>query len=141
MSPQNRKSPQKRKDTRRGFLCAFAVFCGFAVKSRALKWLLVFGIICAFCAGNVSANEEELMKWKLTSEAFQEGELIPRDYTCEGIDVSPSLSWTAPPNGTKSLALVVDDPDAPVGDWVHWVIYNIPAKAPALPQGMPKEPR
>ena len=81
------------------------------------------------------------MKWKLTSEAFQEGELIPRDYTCEGIDVSPSLSWTAPPNGTKSLALVVDDPDAPVGDWVHWVIYNIPAKAPALPQGMPKEPR
>ena len=62
---------------------------------------------------------------KIQSSAFGEGELIPSKYTCDGSDVSPPLKWEDPPAGTKSFALISDDPDAPVGTWVHWVIFNI----------------
>ena len=68
----------------------------------------------------------------LTSPAFAQGEAIPGKYTCQGDDASPALQWSAPPPGTKSLALIVDDPDAPGGTWVHWVIYNIPPEAGEL---------
>ncbi len=63
----------------------------------------------------------------ITSTAFQQGEPIPGEYTCTGPDVSPALSWSDVPPKTASLALVADDPDAPMGTWVHWVIYNIAA--------------
>lgn len=67
------------------------------------------------------------MSLKIMSSAFREGDLIPRQYTCDGRDVSPPISWTGAPAGTKSLALIADDPDAPAGTWVHWVVYNLPA--------------
>ena len=67
------------------------------------------------------------MTFEIRSIAFASGGTIPEKYTCDGADVSPPLSWTEPPAGTKSLALIVDDPDAPVGTWVHWVLYNLPA--------------
>lgn len=73
---------------------------------------------------------------KLTSPAFKEGEQIPRQYTCEGKDVSPPLQWEHAPEGTRSFALICDDPDAPVGTWVHWVIWNIPGKLNELPEGV-----
>jgi Raf kinase inhibitor-like YbhB/YbcL family protein len=76
---------------------------------------------------------------KLQSPAFQQGELIPVKYTCDGMDVSPPLTWTDTPRGTRSLALIADDPDAPRGTWVHWVAWNIPADARALPEGLPKQ--
>ena len=79
------------------------------------------------------------MAWTLTSSAFREGERIPRQYTCEGADYSPPLSWTVPPDGTKSLALVMDDPDAPVGVWVHWVVYNMPPETRTLPEHVQTE--
>lgn len=63
---------------------------------------------------------------KLTSPAFANNELIPKKFTCEGEDVNPALIIEAIPVNTKSLALIVDDPDAPRGTWVHWVVYNIP---------------
>ncbi len=63
---------------------------------------------------------------KITSPAFAPGEMIPKKYTCQGIDVNPPLEIAEIPSGTKSLALIVDDPDAPMGMWVHWVMYNIP---------------
>lgn len=66
------------------------------------------------------------MAWIVTSSAFQEGKAIPATYTCDGQDVSPPISWTEPPAGTNSFALIADDPDAPMGTWVHWVMYNIP---------------
>ena len=64
----------------------------------------------------------------ITSSAFQEGGLIPAKYTCDGSDTSPPLQWDAVPEGTKSIALISDDPDAPMGTWVHWVLFNLPAE-------------
>jgi Raf kinase inhibitor-like YbhB/YbcL family protein len=77
---------------------------------------------------------------QLESAAFADYEAIPRKYTCEGGDVSPALSWSGVPEETQSLALIVDDPDAPDPQaprmtFVHWVVFNIPKVAPGLPQG------
>jgi len=80
------------------------------------------------------------MAFELTSAAFKAGETIPRKHTCDGADVSPQLTWAGPPAGTASFALVADDPDAPVGTWVHWVLYDVPATAHELPEGVPAEP-
>jgi hypothetical protein len=79
-------------------------------------------------------------KMQLTSTAFTEGQPIPADYTCEGKNVSPPLQWSGAPASTKSLALIVDDPDAPVGTWVHWVLYNLPAGANQLPENASRTP-
>lgn len=77
---------------------------------------------------------------KITSTAFEEGDLIPRQYTCDGEDISPPLEWADLPEGTQSLALICDDPDAPSGTWVHWVVFNLPADAAGLPERVPMEP-
>jgi len=69
---------------------------------------------------------------ELTSSAFQNGGAIPVRYTCEGENLSPPLAWSALPNGATSVALICDDPDAPAGTWVHWVLYNLPATATEL---------
>jgi Raf kinase inhibitor-like YbhB/YbcL family protein len=79
------------------------------------------------------------MEIKLTSTAFKDGAMIPRKYTCDGPDVSPQLAWDAVPAGTKSLALVCDDPDAPRGGWVHWVIFNLPPALRELHEDIPKK--
>lgn len=74
---------------------------------------------------------------ELTSDAFAQNEAIPRKYSCDGEDVSPPLSWSDPPEGTESFVLICDDPDAPAGTWVHWVLFNIPADERALPEAIP----
>ena len=79
------------------------------------------------------------MALTLTSTAFKARAMIPRRYTCDGVDVSPALAWTGVPPGTKSLALICDDPDAPDPTaprmtWVHWVVFNIPPSATGLPE-------
>jgi hypothetical protein len=74
---------------------------------------------------------------KLTSDAFAEGQPIPARHTCDGADVSPALHWSDAPAGTKSFALICDDPDAPMKTWVHWVIYGLPASARGLPEKLP----
>jgi len=81
----------------------------------------------------------------LNSTAFTHGGAIPTQYTCQGTDTSPALSWNDPPQGTKSLALIVDDPDAPDPaapkmTWVHWVLYNLPPTAGSLPEATPVLP-
>lgn len=78
---------------------------------------------------------------KLTSPSFSEGQGIPKVYTGEGEDISPALQWTNPPAGTKSFALVCDDPDAPMGVWVHWIVYNMPPELRSLKEHFPKDPR
>lgn len=75
----------------------------------------------------------------LTSTAFRAGEMIPEQYTCDGRDVSPPLAWTDIPAGSKSLALICDDPDAPGKTWVHWVLFNLPADSEGLPEQVPPE--
>jgi len=95
--------------------------------------LLLLGAAPAWGAGGD-------MSLKLTSPAFAPGGEIPRQHTCEGRDVSPRLEWSSLPPGTKSLALIVDDPDAPdpkapQRTWVHWVLYNLPPSARALDEG------
>ena len=79
------------------------------------------------------------MSIKLNSTAFTEGQPIPAKYTCQGEDISPLLQWSSVPPGTKSLALICDDPDAPVGIWVHWVLYGLPATATGLPEKVPTQ--
>src|SRR5207253_10889879 len=64
---------------------------------------------------------------KLTSTAFKDGEPIPRQYTCDGVNVSPSLEWSGVAKSAKTLVIFAEDPDAPAGTWVHWVLYNLPA--------------
>jgi Raf kinase inhibitor-like YbhB/YbcL family protein len=81
---------------------------------------------------------EALMALVLTSTAIREGAEIPARHTCDGADVSPPLAWTGTPPGTVALALIADDPDAPAGTWVHWVLYNLPRSLTALPEGVPK---
>ena len=74
---------------------------------------------------------------EITSSAFDEGGMIPGKYTCEGVNISPPLKWSSVPDGTKAFAIICDDPDAPMGTWVHWVIYNIPAGIHELSEDVP----
>jgi Raf kinase inhibitor-like YbhB/YbcL family protein len=82
-------------------------------------------------------------EWSLASSAFAVGGTIPRRHTCDGEDRSPPLSWTAPPRGGRSLALILDDPDAPGGRFVHWLAWGIPPDAGGLAEGeaAPREGR
>ena len=77
------------------------------------------------------------MTIQIRSAAFDEGHSIPQKHTCDGEDVSPSLRWEKAPDRTKSFALICDDPDAPSGTWVHWVIYDLPAAITELPEAIP----
>jgi len=78
------------------------------------------------------------MAFTLTSSDFQNGGDIPQKFTCKGADVSPELSWTNPPAGTRSFTLIADDPDAPAGTWTHWVLFDLPAQTITLPEGVAK---
>ena len=80
------------------------------------------------------------MNLELTSPAFADGGAVPSRYACDGADVSPPLDWIDPPEGTKSLALICDDPDAPMGTWVHGVLYGIAADRTTLREGVPTDP-
>jgi len=75
--------------------------------------------------------------FNIRAEAFNPGTDIPRKFSCQGSDVSPALVWTDPPAGTQSLVLIVDDPDAPAGTWVHWVLYDLPPNAHRLDEALP----
>jgi len=79
------------------------------------------------------------MAFSLASSAFPEAGTIDKKHTCDGSDVSPPLSWKDPPPGAKSFALIVVDPDAPAGAWVHWVLYNVPGTAASLEEGLDKQ--
>jgi Raf kinase inhibitor-like YbhB/YbcL family protein len=96
--------------------------------------LMVSGVLMllAGCPGGTTT-----MKLDVTSPAFREGETIPQKYTGDGADVSPPLQWSGAPESTKSFAVICDDPDAPRGTWVHWVLYNVPAATTSLPEGVP----
>jgi len=79
------------------------------------------------------------MALQLTTAAFSAGGTIPNKFTCDGPDVSPPLKWKGGAGGTQSFALIMDDPDAPAGTWVHWVLYNLPVNVTELPEGVERQ--
>lgn len=85
---------------------------------------------------NSEDEGDPTMEMIITSPAFNEGEPIPVQFSCDGDDFSPELVWSGIPEGTASLALIMDDPDAPVGTWVHWVLFNLPADSTGLSEGV-----
>ena len=78
-------------------------------------------------------KEDKVMELTVKSSAFAHGGMIPKKFTCDGVDISPSVSWSSGPEETKSYALISDDPDAPMGTWVHWVAYNLPVSVTSRP--------
>lgn len=112
---------------------------------RVLLTMIVLAITICGCErqkkpGEISEERSREMTVSVSSSAFQEGGMIPAKYTCDGNDVSPPLEWTAVPEGTVSVALISDDPDAPMGTWVHWVMWNIPPTVCELPENVPPKP-
>jgi Raf kinase inhibitor-like YbhB/YbcL family protein len=116
-----------------------ANFARIAVLAKRICVLVA--AICAVCSvpacaqatgGNMSSN------FQVSSPAFSEGGTIPKKCTCDGPDVSPALSWKDAPANAQAFALTMDDRDAPVGTWVHWVLYNLPANTKELPEGLEK---
>jgi Raf kinase inhibitor-like YbhB/YbcL family protein len=97
------------------------------------RWIWVI----AFLTVTHTSGGGPAMGFELRSSVFAPSGTIPRKHTCDGPDLSPVLEWTNVPEGTKTLALICDDPDAPVGTWVHWVLYNLPAAVTSLPEGIP----
>jgi Raf kinase inhibitor-like YbhB/YbcL family protein len=106
--------------------------------------LIAFIVLCLWQSKDGPKSEAiggKKMQIKVKSSAFEEGGMIPKRYTCDGTDVSPPLAWTSVPEGTKSIALICDDPDAPMGTWVHWVLFNLPAEVKELPENVPPQKR
>ncbi len=99
--------------------------------------MLILAVLVNACGG--LGHEKPVASLTLTSTAFANGETIPDKYTCEGEDISPPLTWSDVPKGVKSFALTVEDPDAPGGTFVHWVIFDIPGTLNELPEDVPKE--
>jgi Raf kinase inhibitor-like YbhB/YbcL family protein len=86
-------------------------------------------------------GDSKKMTITVTSPAFKQEGMIPSKYTADGLNVSPPLQWESLPDGTQSIALISDDPDAPMGTWVHWVMWNIPPDKKELPENIPPDPR
>ncbi len=99
---------------------------------------LFYFILGLTVIGSLAAEKTGKDQMQLTSTAFIEGAAIPAKHTCDAKNVSPPLKWSGVPAGTKSLALIVDDPDAPAGTWVHWVLYDLPATTSELGEDVAK---
>lgn len=105
---------------------------------RTFLFLFLTLILVSSCTyTNTTETMEADMALELKSNAFVSGQSIPAKYSCIGRNISPGLTWSDPPAGTQSFALIVDDPDAPMGIWVHWVLYNIPAERRSLEEEIP----
>ncbi len=99
--------------------------------------LLVRILAIGVMLGNVlSVQGDAMKKITLTSSEFQQGQPIPKKYTCDGQDINPPLAWTGVPAEAKSLVLICSDPDAPKGTWVHWIVFNIPAHVRSFVEGI-----
>lgn len=121
--------PENRDMTRAGVMISKKSFASFIV-----------GLLCVVVL-TVTANFGAQTKggaMELKSSAFHDGATIPRQHSCDADDVSPQLNWSNVPPGTKTFSLIVDDPDAPGGTWVHWVLYDLPADAKELAEAVGK---
>src|ERR1022692_5088866 len=109
--------------------------------AKLAAMVLVLGPIGGSTASqsHPSTGGRSPMALVLKSPAFAHGAEIPKKHSCEAADVSPALEWSGPPARTVSFALIMDDPDAPAGTWVHWVLWNLPATAHELPEAVAKQ--
>ncbi len=105
----------------------------------AVAGILTPAVTAAGAEDRAAKAETSLGNMTISSSAFKEGQRIPDEYTAAGKNISPPLSWSSAPAGTQSFALICDDPDAPVGTWIHWVIYNIPGTEHALAENLPPQ--
>ena len=106
-----------------------------------LQFLCTLFLAILVCSGQSKNQTYKIKggeKMEIKSSAFNEGSIIPGKYTCDNIDISPPLEWSQVPDGTKTFALICDDPDAPMGTWVHWVLFNLPGNILALSENVPK---
>jgi Raf kinase inhibitor-like YbhB/YbcL family protein len=103
-----------------------------------LAFFATLGVLVGAGASAGAADKPQSSTMQLSCEAFAEGGEIPAKFTCDDKNLSPTLKWSSAPAGTKSFALIVDDPDAPMGTWVHWVVYDLPATATEVGEGTPK---
>lgn len=106
---------------------------------RKCLYLLVGVSLLCSCQSKNLKDTGDKPQIQITSTAFEDGGIIPKKYTCDDVNISPPLSWTGIPAGTKSLALICDDPDAPAGVWVHWVIFNLPPDSTELKENVPPQ--
>jgi Raf kinase inhibitor-like YbhB/YbcL family protein len=108
--------------------------------SMRISCLLVLASFTGLAQGQSApaAKGGHALPFTLTSSAFAAGAMIPDQYTCSGQDISPALQWSNAPTKTTSFALIMDDPDAPAGDWVHWVMWDVPASKHALAENVAK---
>src|SRR3569833_1272506 len=110
------------------------------------RWLFRATLLCAAMAamllttGSLMAPPITQKKMALSSSAFKDGQPIPADYTCDGKNISPELSWSGAPGNTQSFLLIVDDPDAPSGVWTHWILFNLPSDTSNLVEDFVKSP-
>lgn len=112
------------------------------LKNIIVAVAISISLFCPYTQSKQTTQQEqggEKMEIKITSPVFEDGGTIPAKYTCDGDNVSPPLNWGAVPNTTKSIALICDDPDAPMGTWVHWVLFNLPADTTKLSENIPPD--
>ena len=107
--------------------------------NRIIVLPVMLAVIGLAVQAQTAQSNSPRMSFTVTTSAFAVGESIPREYTCEGSDRSPALEWREAPPGTVTLAVVMHDPDAPAGDWVHWVAWDIPATAHGLGESIPQQ--
>jgi phosphatidylethanolamine-binding protein (PEBP) family uncharacterized protein len=101
--------------------------------------ILVFVLSAGCIRDNAQVKDRTISEnFSLISKGFKQRDMIPSKYTCDGEDVSPPLSWGIVPDGTKTLTLIVDDPDAPGGIFTHWVLFNLPATVTNLTEAVPR---
>jgi Raf kinase inhibitor-like YbhB/YbcL family protein len=106
------------------------------MKNYTLCFIILLSILAGGCMDLEKAAEGETeMSFQITSSAFKEGENIPRMYTCDDQNISLPVAWSGIPENTKSLAVIMDDPDAPAGTWVHWVLFNLKPDLTELKEG------
>jgi len=109
------------------------------VNSRTILVGLTAALLWAAILPSNAQKGARVMNFKLSSTFFVPGGMIPKQFTYDGTDLSPALEWSGAPENTKSFSLIADDPDAPVGTWVHWVLFDLPADAKELAEGVPKD--
>jgi Raf kinase inhibitor-like YbhB/YbcL family protein len=101
---------------------------------KNIKRILLINFLCSMIVGQITKPKE--IEMNMTSSAFSAGEMIPSKYTCDGDDISPPLAWSNAPENTISFVLINDDPDAPIGTWDHWILFNIDGKTNELAENV-----